>query len=492
MAAETPGWETKLFPEIRIRIGTKAPVMLPRWLQAAFLSVLLVVAGALAYLGLSRISYKRLAADKGAAVVRAETANADLRNSVARLQEKLAASARDRKQVEGRVAELTRQTDALRGLVDSTAAKLHSLDQTQVSPSGQRGEAEHQPTLSATAAPATAGQIDELTRALEQTRQVLLHEKDQSTVLSARLGKSEADRVAEETQFAQYKADLEQTVKQIEQLGSARGKGEAQRARLRVRFGELWQKLSQGPTLPAAQQVAAAPATVPPALSEGGVAAIADFGRAQIAGLERVLASTGLDVVRLFSQFGVNPAEGGPFVPPPKAGRPADAIDPEKLAAIRGLANVLPLSAPLAEYQVGSPFGPRIDPFNHRPAFHTGIDMDAPYMSPVYATAPGTVVFAGFFGEYGKVVEIDHGFGIQTLYAHLHRFLVSVGQKVAAHAEIGLVGTTGRSSGPHVHYEVRVNGQPQDPEKFLELSRLIPIATGNLSPAAAAPAGNSR
>jgi murein DD-endopeptidase MepM/ murein hydrolase activator NlpD len=91
------------------------------------------------------------------------------------------------------------------------------------------------------------------------------------------------------------------------------------------------------------------------------------------------------------------------------------------------------------------------------------------------------------------VVEIDHGFGIVTLYAHLRRCLAAVGQTVPAQAEIGLVGMTGRSTGPHVHYEVRVDGQPQDPEKFLSLARLLPAAaTSGLIPVAGGPAGNSR
>ena len=114
-------------------------------------------------------------------------------------------------------------------------------------------------------------------------------------------------------------------------------------------------------------------------------------------------------------------------MPPPKANAPVNTFDPEKLAAIRGLAKVLPIAAPLAQYRIGSPFGPRLDPFNGKDAFHTGIDMDAPYNSPVYATAPGTVIYAGYLGEYGKTVEIDHGFGIDTLYAHLHRYFVAVG-----------------------------------------------------------------
>jgi murein DD-endopeptidase MepM/ murein hydrolase activator NlpD len=108
--------------------------------------------------------------------------------------------------------------------------------------------------------------------------------------------------------------------------------------------------------------------------------------------------------------------------------------------------------------------------------FHTGIDMVAPYMSPVYATAPGVVTYAGFRNDYGRVVEINHGNGISTRYAHLHRYIVSVGERVAAHQQIGFLGSSGRATGPHVHYEVLVNGEPQDPEKFLGLARLVPVA----------------
>ena len=105
--------------------------------------------------------------------------------------------------------------------------------------------------------------------------------------------------------------------------------------------------------------------------------------------------------------------------------------------------------------------------------------MDASYRSPVYATAPGTVIYAGWLGDYGRAVEIDHGLGIVTLYAHLTRCLVSAGESVDRHSEIGLVGSTGRSTGPHVHYEVRVDGRPIDPAKFLGLARLLPASAAS-------------
>ena len=202
---------------------------------------------------------------------------------------------------------------------------------------------------------------------------------------------------------------------------------------------------------------------------------LGEVARRAIDELRRLLASTGLNVERLFPQFAPNHPEGGPFVPPPKGNQPAE-MSPDKLEAIRSLLKSLPVATPLDSYQLESRFGPRYDPFNHRLSFHTGLDLSAPYMSPVYATAAGTVTYAGYYSDYDKVVEIDHGNGIATLYAHLHRFTVAVGQRVAEHEQIGFLGSTGRSSGPHVHYEVRVNDEPQDPEKFIGLARVIPAA----------------
>jgi murein DD-endopeptidase MepM/ murein hydrolase activator NlpD len=125
----------------------------------------------------------------------------------------------------------------------------------------------------------------------------------------------------------------------------------------------------------------------------------------------------------------------------------------------------------LSQYQLESRFGARVDPFNHHQSIHTGLDFAAPYKTPVYNTAPGTVIFAGAKGEYGKVVDIDHGSGIVTRYAHLHRITVALGQHLTSRSQIGLLGSTGRSTGPHVHYEVLVNGVAQDPEKFLEAGK---------------------
>ena len=128
----------------------------------------------------------------------------------------------------------------------------------------------------------------------------------------------------------------------------------------------------------------------------------------------------------------------------------------------------VPLRKPIAGAVEGtSSFGVRIDPFMGVPAMHTGQDMRASSGDPVFATASGVVATAGWNGGYGKMIEIRHSNGISTRYGHLSEMSVSVGQKISVGQRIGRVGPTGRSTGPHLHYETRVDGDAVDPQKFL-------------------------
>lgn len=117
--------------------------------------------------------------------------------------------------------------------------------------------------------------------------------------------------------------------------------------------------------------------------------------------------------------------------------------------------------------RITSSFGERIDPFDGEGAFHTGIDIGVPYATPVHVTADGLVTFAGIMNGYGRTVVVDHGHGVQTLYAHLSSMSVSVGQRVERDDFVGLVGLSGRTTGPHLHYEVRINRTPVNPYRFL-------------------------
>lgn len=116
---------------------------------------------------------------------------------------------------------------------------------------------------------------------------------------------------------------------------------------------------------------------------------------------------------------------------------------------------------------VTSDFGQRLDPYTADRVMHQGLDIAAPHGKEVFAPSDGTVVFAGLEGGYGNVIVIDHGYGIKTRYGHLAKIMVKSGEKVKRGAKIAAVGNTGRSTGPHLHYEVRVNGIPQNPRKFI-------------------------
>jgi len=186
----------------------------------------------------------------------------------------------------------------------------------------------------------------------------------------------------------------------------------------------------------------------------------------------------------VLSDLGVNPVRmptgatvGGAFVPLNPAKASASAFDRQlyRVNVVRAQISqylqalvAVPLRKPvIGEVDMSSPFGMRMDPFNGRPAIHTGIDLRGEVGEPVRATAAGRVSLAGREGGYGNMVEIDHGNGLATRYGHLSEIDVKVGQMVRIGETIGHIGSTGRSTGPHLHYETRVNGEAVDPQKFL-------------------------
>ncbi len=202
--------------------------------------------------------------------------------------------------------------------------------------------------------------------------------------------------------------------------------------------------------------------------------------------IEKTVGMTGLDVDSLVAQVDHSHlGQGGPFVP--AAGGAADFAPSTELgntvnllderlnrwSALRILLVSLPLTAPVDQYRISSSYGARTDPVNGRKAQHRAVDFAAPNGSSIYSTAPGRIVFAGWRGRYGRTIEIDHGHGIRTRYAHLRKILVKVGEEVDHRQKIGLVGSSGRSTGPHVHYEVRYKNKARNPMKFLKAGKYV-------------------
>lgn len=169
-------------------------------------------------------------------------------------------------------------------------------------------------------------------------------------------------------------------------------------------------------------------------------------------------------------------AQGGPFLP--WLGRPAKVkLDPglqrlarilQRMEQVEALLMAVPSGRPADGMSLTSGFGYRYDPFNGQRAMHAGLDFRGPHGSPIRSAAPGKVSFVGVKSGYGNVVEVDHGHGIQTRYAHLAGFNAKVGQAVQSGQAIARMGSTGRSTGTHLHFEVRVNGTAVNPRRFLE------------------------
>ena len=196
-----------------------------------------------------------------------------------------------------------------------------------------------------------------------------------------------------------------------------------------------------------------------------------------------VLAELGVDVgkPRPGAAGEIVVAMGGPFVPLPVA---KDTMSFERqvqrvkvaraeIARFTRTLGTLPVRKPLDGIDLMSGFGVRMDPFTGSPAMHTGLDLHGETGDPVRATADGTVTSAGWSGGYGRVVDIDHGNGLTTRYGHLSTIDVRVGQSVKAGQIIGKVGSTGRSTGPHLHYETRLRKEAVDPQKFLRAGQRL-------------------
>lgn len=200
-----------------------------------------------------------------------------------------------------------------------------------------------------------------------------------------------------------------------------------------------------------------------------------DSLRDNIKNINTTIASLGLTqraLIKSANKFS-NPIVGSAFSPiefekdmDPKYQKLAD--DLELWNGLTKLNTLLPLGAPVKNVRVTSNFGTRNDPFTGKPKKHRGIDFAGKIGTELMAVAPGRVVSAGERVGYGTTVEIDHGLGFTTLYAHLSQITVARGDWVRPGTVIGLAGSTGRSTGPHLHYEIRYKGVPFDPSKFVK------------------------
>ncbi len=462
----------RLFPDRQILVraeGRVTYIRLSRRLQVASALCGIAAVGGIAY-GLIAPHHR------APRLVEQTTApTAELRAQIDELQRQLTAA--NALLVKTPDAAAAAQTKAA---VDEAQARIKALEDARDHAIADEADLRQKLSQAQEAASSRTQNMAQLNHTLDANRGELRQSDAQRQALQARVHQLEVELEGANARTSQAKADLASNERRLQQLATEHDETLAERDRLQARLREL-----QGhAAVPLPPNAAQSGAVIAPAAPQRSTADRPPDQRSQNAPqagnngeIEQVLATTGLDVERLLGRLNSVPSgQGGPYI----------ALDKKHLAAagarneeLQKILKTLPLAAPLAHYTLGSGFGSRTDPLNHRQAFHPGIDLEAPYRSAVYSTAPGTVIFTGVKDNYGKVVEIDHGHGIVTRYAHLHRFTVARGQKVPAHFEVGELGSTGRSTGPHLHYEVLVDGTAQDPEKFLQAGKNVVQANGN-------------
>ena len=487
-----------MFPERQILVRTEgrvAYITLSRRRQVVLSSALLVAAGAVGFLSVGYVHFGKVVARDHAQMARAELSNADLRLAVSALQAALSSANSDLEAAQGRLASVGDQYGDLQGSLSTTEQRLKDLTDARDRLVAQRDELQKRLGEIAQQAKTKDGYAATLAHSLEQSEAALQQDAAQRDALAARLHQLEKELQVATQRVTDFKAELDGTEKRIRQIGAERDRISGERDRIASERDQLKQKLRDLEVrLSKADAVSAVPQTAqpvpevkpepkpqPPSPTTGSAAPLPTEASVRIAhaagalsSIEALLADTGVDVESLMQHLTEAPkGEGGPYIALNSGKVPSNMDVLQREQILSKLLHTLPLAAPLAHYQEMSPFGARIDPLNHREGFHPGLDLAADFRSPVYATAPGVVTFAGVRNGYGKFVEIDHGMGIMTHYAHLHRITVARGQRVGAHQEIGELGSTGRSTGPHLHYEVIVNGEPVDPAKFLEVGKSV-------------------
>ncbi len=200
-----------------------------------------------------------------------------------------------------------------------------------------------------------------------------------------------------------------------------------------------------------------------------------DIVEDRISYIEKIMNKTKISWLSKFENETLDTEIGGPFIS--YEDNHEDELiffdNINKFAKLRKRLHSVPLSVPLKGYYVTSGYGFRKDPFSGRRAFHAGIDLGGPWGSYIRSSAQGTINFTGTNGSYGKAVFVDHGYGIQTRYAHLSKILVKEGEKVKLGQKIAKIGNSGRSKGKHLHYEIKVNNKSVNPRPFLKVGEYV-------------------
>ncbi len=399
--------------------GTVRHLRVGRWVQIPALSLVFAVAVWLVHVNVVYFGFDRIIQSKNEEIASAIEENTRLVSRVSNMREDITDVSGTLKQSHHNLVGLISQNDSYRAEIEKLKLAVHESE-------SKRGE--------------------------QLRRQAALSAKIEGF-------ERELDKAEKNSQLTARK--LEETKSQLTTALVDRGAFASARDWLEKRVAKLEQRVG---FLRESQKVA---------LARVNLRTLKDISK-----IEGIIKTVGLDPTELLRAF--NPEfydAGGPFVPDDGSltvVKDEDSSLERHLVHWQDLQKVmrsLPLIAPLQHYRLASEFGRRQDPVNRKWARHEGLDLAASLRSPVMATAVGKVTFSGWKGRYGRMVEIDHGAGIITRFGHLRRTTVKRGQLVNIGDKIGELGTSGRSTGPHVHYEIVIDGKPIDPDRFIKAGK---------------------
>lgn len=467
--------------EIIVRTGDRvAYLRLPRWLQLGFVGAAAV---ALAWIGLAtHLNFNQLEiiAHREALIVVAEDARRDVQSELENAEKELALTTRRNEIGRQRADRLADTNQQLSAKIDELKKRITQHIAEQARGNAQRQNLDAEITTLQQRVDALVGDRARVAAMGEALRTELAQRAREKQLLTARIAtllptidKLEAER-AQQTKTEQgLRGQLTQRIAERDSAAADRDRLSKERQAIANRFAALSEQLA---SLESAQEQI-----------------ISRFDSQTVDSIELVektLAMTGVDVERLLGRLipalpeGRTIGVGGPFI----AAR-EDLIGPDtselanniaaveeravRWKALQDLLMRLPLAVPLDNYHVSSTFGRRVDPLTKRPAMHEGTDFSSERRAEIRSTSPGRVSFVGWRGGYGKMVEVDHGLGIRTRYAHLSKMYVKRGQQVDFRDKLGQVGNTGRSTGEHLHYEILLDGRALDPANFMKAGQYV-------------------
>jgi len=486
-----PSWQQRLLAlpgrwivdrEIILRTDSSTRMLrVTRKAQVAALCVWAVGAGWLGFASTSYFEVSRVLEGRTVAFDQAHDAYRDLLNQMASHQLAVMAITRDLEAKQGNLRRLLDQNETLKQDLMLTETQLRQSEaersrvaQTRIAVSEKMGELEQ-------TVRSMWGENGALERHIAGLRGQLASieaEKEeiaaQRSAMSRRMSQLQLDLKASQVKTTQLELQLDTTRQELQTVSAQRDRMHDDGKATQAKVKDLESRVSD------LQRV-----------HREVLTKLNERTRADLAEVQKIVSRTGLNLDTLMpkeapaAKSAKTGGQGGPFIPLFRDLAPAssdantnlDAMNVslgtqlKKLDEVHGVLRSIPLFAPLDSFTLMSGFGVRSDPFNSQASMHYGLDMSAPMRTQVMATAPGTVVVAGWRSKYGRLVEIDHGNGLRTRYGHLHKINVRRGQKVDFRETIGLLGSSGRSTGPHVHYEVLINGEPTDPNKFLRAGK---------------------